>query len=282
VIDFQYLSAMKYKLKVALVLFVLCICFTGCSESFLESTDQETVIENNPQLDVEEARRAFALLPFETGENDFELPVLYNQKWIFRFIIPETTNDELLPLFLDLHGGARTPRNTIHQWINCSLRGAWGDTRAYILSPNSQGLLWYDEFNETQVVNLVKFAIENFNIDPNKVVVTGYSDGGNGSWFFADTHPELFSAAIPLASSYPLMTNEDGTLRKIDIPIYAIQGELETLFPYSNIESRVEQHRAAGSDIILVKAIGLDHNTFCSYTPYVEDALEWLETTVWD
>jgi len=275
---------MKNKVKVILSVFVLILFSLGCSDSFLEPPTEETIIDNTPQLDIEQARKDFAALSFETGANDFELNVLYNQKWVFRLMVPEIEDNELAPLFVDLHPGALTPRPTYHTFLNCSFRNALEENgmKAYVLSPNAQGVLWYDTFNDDQVVNLVKFAIENLNVDPNKIVVTGYSDGGNGSWFHADMHPDIFSAAIPLASSYPLRTTADGLVKKIEVPIYAIQGENDVIFPYTNIETRVEQAINVGSEIILVKGEDLDHNTFCSYVPYVKDALEWLETSVWN
>ena len=275
---------MKNKIRVLLSLYILVICASGCSDSFLEPPTEALIEENTPQLDIEQAHKDFAALTFETGANDFELNVLFNKKWIFRLMVPEIADGELVPLFVDLHPGALTPRTTIHTWLNCSFRDALEEDgmKAYILSPNAQGLLWYDEFNDAQVVNLVKFAIENLNVDPNRIVVTGYSDGGNGSWFHADLHPNLFSAAIPLASSYPLRITSEGLVRKIEVPIYAIQGENDVIFPYTNIETRVAQAVDAGSEIILVKGEGLGHDEFCSYVPYVRDALDWLETSVWD
>ena len=40
-------------------------------------------------------------------------------------------------------------------------------------------------------------------IDKAKVVVTGYSMGGAGTWHFAEKYPERFSAAIPVAGRPP-------------------------------------------------------------------------------
>lgn len=141
--------------------------------------------------------------------------------------------------------------------------------------------MWYDAANESQVVNLVNFAVKHLNVDPKRVVVVGYTDGGNGSWFFSDMHPELFSAGIPMATAYGLFY-ENGILQKTEIPLYVIQGELDTLFPFTNTESAVELSLAAGSDITLIKAIGLTHTVPCEYLPYLKDAIEWLNSYVWE
>jgi len=278
---FNKLQLMKVLTKIILLVLVI-LCSTGCSESFLETPEPEVVVDNTPQLDIDAARKAFSELPFETGVNDFELDVLFNQKWAFRLIIPELNDNERIPLFIDLHGGALTRRPDAHKRNGCLLLQALENTdlKAYVLSPNSQGFLWFAAFNETQVVNLVQFAIENLNVDPERVVVFGYSDGGFGSWFFADTQPELFSASIAMAQAYGLITDDEG-IKRTEIPVYVVHGEVDELFPFTNTESLVELARNAGSDVELVKALELGHFTPCDYLTYVEDAVDWLKKSVW-
>lgn len=271
---------MKFNTTLIVSYTLLVLCTIGCSDSFLDNGEAITVEENTQQLDIAGMKTALTAFNFKEGINDFEYDILNNEKWSFRLIAPEITDNELVPLFVDLHGGALQQNPNMHKSENCILDTALEDTKAYVLRPNSQGYLWFDRFNELQVVNFVEFAIENLNVDPNRVVVYGYSDGGFGSWFFADTHPELFSAAIPVAQAYSLITNTDG-LKKTEKPLYVIHGEFDDLFPFTNTESLVEQSVNVGSDIIFVKATGLTHHSVCDYTPYVIDAIDWLKTTVW-
>ncbi|MGI9550822.1 MAG: prolyl oligopeptidase family serine peptidase, partial [Aurantibacter sp.] len=213
---------MKTEVKVTLLLFMFVLSLAGCSDSFLETAPDSVVIDNTPQLNVEQANQDFSELPCKTGINDFELNVLFNKKWAFRLSIPQVEEDELIPLFINLHGSALIPRADGHKRGDCLIGPALetADTKAYILSPNSQAFLWFDPFNEAQVVTLVEFAIEHLNVDPKRVVAFGYSDGGFGSWFFADTHPELFSAAIAMAQAYGLITTDGGIIKKTEIPLY--------------------------------------------------------------
>lgn len=273
---------MKRDVKVVLYLLCFSLWLSGCSDSFLENdtAPPEESIEF-PPLTIEEIESEFAKLTIETGINDFSIRIANNRRWSFRIIAPEVSENESLPLFVNLHGGALTPRTDAHQGTACLIEPALKDTKAYILSPNSNGLLWYDATNQWQVVNLVEFTLKYLSIDPERVVVTGYSDGGNGSWFLSDEYPELFSAGIPMATAYGL-SYENGILQPTQIPLYAIQGELDELFPFTNTESYVELSVAAGSDITLVKAVGLTHGEPCNYLSYLIDAIAWLKTTVWN
>jgi hypothetical protein len=49
------------------------------------------------------------------------------------------------------------------------------------------------------VYNIIRNTIENFSIDTTKIVVTGFSRGGGGTWQLLNLYPEFFSAAIPIA-----------------------------------------------------------------------------------
>lgn len=81
----------------------------------------------------------------------------------------------------------------------------------------------------------------------------------------------------PLNLSY-----ENRILQKTEIPLYAIQGELVELFAFTYTESYEELSVNAGSDITLLKAVGLTPLVACDYVPYLKDAIEWLKTSVWN
>ena len=101
-----------------------------------------------PPLTIEEIENDFSKLSIKMGINDFSLSIANNQTWDIRIISPEVTENELVPLFVNLHGGARTGIDDAHKWTACLIEPALEGTTAYILSPNSNGLLWYDAANE--------------------------------------------------------------------------------------------------------------------------------------
>jgi len=219
-------------------------------------------------------------MTFNTGINDVSLLNTHGYIWSFRVIMPNvdfSNNDR--PLIVTLHG-ASDGNPDAHKNTACYAETGFESLDAIIISPNGGIALWTDFFNQEQVLTLVDLAKAYLPVDASKIVVNGYSNGGNGSWFFAETQPTIFSAGIPMASYYN--TTNNGVGRHIDVPIYAIHGENDELFPLSDVEDWVQASVDTGSDITLEVAPGLTHTEPCEYASYLQNAASWLENHVWN
>lgn len=251
------------------------LLLVGCSDS----KDEDPVDIERTEEDV---RNDFKNLIVNTGVNDFSLESNNeNFFWDFRIIAPDgASSSNKRPLIISLHGDA-TSNSDAYKATACLVQPGVEDLNAYIISPSSKGFLWYDAPNQNQILALLDLVKSNLHIDETKVVITGYSDGGNGSWFFAQYYSSSFSASIPMASSYnPINTNN--VVQKINIPMYVIHGSADSLFPVEITEGYVNETNAAGSDIDFVIADGLIHTAPCDYVSYLQDAGTWLTTDVWN
>ncbi len=224
----------------------------------------------------------FNNLQINVGTNDLALESLVEGVfWDFRLIVPEgATATNKRPLVLRLHGAAQSNSPTAHQSTSCLVEPAFEGKDVFILSPNSNGELWFEQANQVQVLALMDLVTSRLDIDTDKLVVTGYSDGGNGSWFYAQFFENLFSAAIPMASSYDT-ANSSGDVNMINVPLYVIHGSEDELFPLETTQELVEESIEAGSDITFVVAEGLIHVEPCTYLDELKEAVSWLETEVW-
>jgi len=260
---------------VSIVLLIL--SFVSCGD------DEENEFTIVPVRTADDVREDFQNLTINPGINDITLEsIVAGVFWKFRIIAPagaSPTNKK--PLIFRLHGGATNISTTIHQTTSCLAEPGFDGVDAYIISPNSNGSLWYQEPNIVQILALVDMSTSYLYVETNKVAVMGYSDGGNGAWFFAQYYSSLFSAAIPMASSYDT-TNSSGNILAISVPLYVIHGSNDDLFPIATTETFVNESIAAGSDIQFVIADGLEHFNSCVYVPYLEDAADWLVNTVWN
>jgi predicted peptidase len=236
----------------------------------------------DPPRTVADVIADFQNLDIQVGINDLVLESLTEGVfWNFRIIVPEgASSTNKRPLVLSLHGGAQANAPDAHKSTECLVEPAFEGKNVFILSPNSNGEYWYAPNNQAQVQALLELSTSNLDIDKTKTVITGFSDGGNGSWFYAQYFENLVAASIPMASSYDSKNGAD-TAPKINVPLYVIHGSADTWFPLEDTEGFVNESIAAGSDINFVVAEGLIHTAPCDYVDYLKDAVTWLETEIW-
>lgn len=226
-----------------------------------------------------DVERDFSALDLTPGIHDVELEMLGGDIYKFRVIAPVRAAGEKRPLVMALHG-ASAGNPEAYKVTACYVEPGLASLNAYIISPYGGNGLWYEPYFDQEVMTLLNLAKQYWPVEVNKTAVTGYSNGGNGSWYFADTQPSSFSAAIPMASSYNIL-NPNGSGRKVNIPLYVIHGQNDELFPVAQTQSWVQASQAAGSNITWVVAPGLGHYVPCNYTPYLQQAANWLKNTVW-
>lgn len=201
-------------------------------------------------------------------------------EYAFTVDVPNTI-DEVNgnPLVLQLHGGVGGRHREAHK--GTCLLPVFESVNAFVISPNADGVQWYDVYNQEKVFRILQMAFDNWPIDNAKLVVTGYSDGANGTWFYSEVYPKIFSAGIAMASSYNTETTK-GKARRIETPLYVIHGSEDELFPVTTTQYWVDRTNGAGSDVTFVVADGLSHVAPCDeIVGYFEDAVIWLQEEVW-
>lgn len=264
-------------LKTFSIVFVL-FFFVSCGDN----EDDGFTVSPIPARTADDVREDFQNLTINPGINDLTLEsVVSGTFWKFRVIVPTSASTaNKRPLIMRLHGGASAVSNA-YKNTGCLVSPGLASLDAYIVSPNSDGQLWFANQNVIQVQALVDLVQTYLNVDTNKVAVMGYSDGGNGSWFFSQFYPNLFSAAIPMASSYAV-TSQSGVTHQFADPIYAIHGSNDDLFLLATTQGYIDETVGVGSDVTFVIADGLIHFDSCAYIPYLQDAADWLVNTVWN
>ncbi len=60
---------------------------------------------------------------------------------------------------------------------------------------------YFDWIGEQDVLDAIANINQRFDIDPNRVVVSGNSAGGYGTWRLGQAHPDLFSTLVPIMQS---------------------------------------------------------------------------------
>jgi predicted peptidase len=247
-------------------LFLCFLLLTNCS------SEEEAPVS---RVTDETIREDFQAIPLSPGIKDISLEVAEGIYYNFRVIIPDVDLNERWPLVMAFHGASNGDPNA-HKTTGCLIEPGFAGLDAFIIHPNADNFEWYEQENQHKIQTLLTLATTYWPINFGRILATGYSNGGNASWLMAEVASNVFTASIPMASSYDISVTEN-TSRKMNIPMYVIHGENDELFPIDVTKKWVDESIAAGSDITFVQADGLTHFKPCDYVSYLEDAVDWLK-----
>ena len=113
-----------------------------------------------------------------------------------------------------------------------------------------------------------------YSIDKKKVVVTGYSMGGTGTWHVVQKWPDRFTAAVPVASRPP--ASAEGW----KIPVLAVHSRNDQVVPFGPTEARIAELQKAGVNAKLIALAGITHFETPRFVVGLRQAVPWLRT-VW-
>lgn len=111
---------------------------------------------------------------------------------------------------------------------------------AIFLAPNSAGCSWTND--STVVKELIDDTVARYNVNPNKIIITGHSLGGNGTYHMVAKYPGFFSAAVPV-SGCPY----DNASAYTSTPIRSYIGSQEGGYRSCNVNKVTEINNAGGS-----------------------------------
>lgn len=181
------------------------------------------------------------------------------------------------PLIVALHYGGNVSPWYGKGYLTILVEPALRDLGAVIVAPDCPAKDgWDNPAAESAVLRLVTYIRENYKIDNKKILVTGFSMGGIGTWYLAARNPKLFSAAIPISA-----VAEPEIIETIhDIPVYAIHSTGDQIFPVKNVEEMVQKLRTKGLPVQLKILDGVSHYRTDAFTAPLRDAIPWIKQ-VW-
>jgi predicted esterase len=137
------------------------------------------------------------------------------------------------PLMVILHGMGGSGSNTIPQWVDRLAEDF------IILCPSYPMGAWWAQPAEDLVLQLIQEVQAKYPVDPNRIFLSGLSNGAIGAYMIGMFYPDLFAGIIPIASGITprymhFLVNLKNT------PIYIIQGVHDPVFPIQ-LTRRVHQ-----------------------------------------
>jgi predicted esterase len=151
--------------------------------------------------------------------------VLRNRTYQFSLYVPASYRpSESYGLVVCLHGAGFSGDAYIERWQPRL-------TDHYILvCPSYPMGAWYTRQAEDLVLAVIRDVEGRYHIDPDRIFLTGMSNGGIGAWLIGMHHAPLFAGIAPMASGlddvlFPFLENLQST------PAYIIHGSKDEVMP---------------------------------------------------
>jgi predicted peptidase len=122
------------------------------------------------------------------------------------------------------------------------------------------------------VMALLGSVLDDYAVDRRRILVTGFSLGGRGTWFMASRHADLFTAAIPMAAP----TGDDPIDRLRTIPTYVIHSRDDALVPFAPAERIARQLEQMGRPVRFEALRDLGHFEMGGYVDALKRAGRWI------
>ena len=177
-----------------------------------------------------------------------------------------------VPLVLALHfgTGGGSSVGAGQDVLRILVEPALAELGAIIVAPDSLRGDWSTAENERAVNLLLDGVLASYSIDAKKIVVTGFSMGGAGTWHFAQKYPKRFSAAVPVAGRPP------ASAAGWRLPVLAIHSRNDQVAPIGPTETRIAELQKSGIRAELIALTGITHYETYRFVDGLRLAVPWL------
>jgi predicted peptidase len=176
------------------------------------------------------------------------------------------------PLVLALHPGGEMVAYKGSAFMRQIVLPALGDLRAIVVAPDSPVRSWTEPVADRAVMALLEKVLGEYAIDKRRILVTGFSMGGRGTWFMASHHADLFTGAIPIAAS---VTGEPieglGTM-----PTYIIHSRNDQVVPFEPAARNARELERLGRAVRFEELSGVGHYEMGGYVDALRRAVRWI------
>jgi predicted peptidase len=178
-------------------------------------------------------------------ESQFKKTIAVTAKLNYLLFLPESygKDDKQWPLIMFLHGSGESGSDLslVKKHGPPKIVETKRDFPFIVVSPQSARRGW----NADVLAALLDEIVLNYQVDRDRIYLTGLSMGGYGTWSLAAAYPEKFAAIVPICGGG---SPEDAPQLK-DLPIWVFHGAKDDAVPLKRSEEMVEAIKAAGGKV---------------------------------
>ena len=178
---------------------------------------------------------------------------------------------------VQLHGGVgrpdATPRGT------GGIGALAGDEQIYVLPTAWAEAPWWSGEQVENLRAILDRVRRTYNVDENRVALSGVSDGGTGAYYVAMRDTTPYSSFLPLNGFIVVLANPSMDLREglfpnnlRNKPFFVVNGGQDPLYPAARVEPYVRHFQQGGVETEYLPQPNAAHNT--AWWPEVKGAFE--------
>jgi dienelactone hydrolase len=151
-------------------------------------------------------------------------------------------------LILYLHGGVSTPQTNLGERSVRQVAEGFGKEDYITVAPSGHGgAVWWREVQINNVNGIIDRLKRTYNIDENRVFMSGFSDGASGTYFFAFKNSTPFAGLLPWHGHMAVIANPraqaDGQVYIPNLrnkPLWVCNGEKDQLYPTQSVQPFID------------------------------------------
>jgi predicted peptidase len=174
------------------------------------------------------------------------------------------------PLVVALHPGGTGPYYGDGFMRSIFMPGL-RDLGPIMIAPDAPGRTWAEPRAEQAVMSLVAAIADEFSVDTRRMMVTGFSMGGAGTWYLSARHADRFTAAIVVAGR-----SEEPLTNLARIPTYVIHSRADEVVPFNQAEQRFRALETMGRPIAFDALSEVSHYSMGSYVEALTRGGRWV------
>jgi hypothetical protein len=154
-----------------------------------------------------------------------------------------------------------------------------GTEQIYVMPYAWRDAPWWSERQVDNLRAILDVVKRTYNVDENRVVLSGVSDGGTGAYYTAMRETTPFASFLPLNGFIAVLKNEtadaDGDLFPNNLlakPLFIVNGGRDPIYPTSVVDPYVEHLKRGGVELIYRPQPNAAHDT--SWWPEIKDSFE--------
>ena len=177
---------------------------------------------------------------------------------------------------VQLHGGVM--RNSATPRGAGNIGSLSGAEQIYVIPFGWRLAPWWSSRQEENLAAILDSVKRTYNVDENRIALSGVSDGATAAYYFAMRQTTPFSSFLPLNGNVMVLANERLVTEELfpnnllNKPFFAVNGGRDRLYPAAQVGPALEHLQKRGVEVTSLVQPDGEHNT--AWWPVVKESFE--------